>query len=101
MRDKAPEKMGTVVPLFEAVPNENSMARLARATARMEAAVMEQKESVAAFRSTMDELRDKTEQLGESCQLFHRTVERINLKPLRAKSLRLARIMDSHVANAI
>ena len=101
MRDKAPEKMGTVVPLFEAVPFEKSMARLAQATAGMEAAVMEQKEIVAAFRSTMDELRDKTEQLDQSCQLLHRTFERINVKPLRAKSLRLARIVDSLIANAI
>ena len=59
MRNKAPEKMGTVAPLFEAVPFEKSMARLARATASMEAAVMEQKEIVAAFRSTLDELREK------------------------------------------
>lgn len=65
MRDKAPEKMGTVAPLFEAVPFEKSMARLARATAGMEAAVMEQKEIFAAFRSTMDEFRDKTEQFDE------------------------------------
>ena len=79
MRDKAPEKMGTVVPLFEAVPYEKSMARLTRTTAGMESAVMEQKETVAAFRSTMAELRDKTEQLDESCQLLHQTVERINV----------------------
>ena len=101
MRDKAPKGMGTVIPLFKAVPLEKSMARLARATAGMEAAVMEQKKIVAAFRSTMDELRDKTEQLDESCQLLHRTVERINVKPLRARSLRLARIMDTLIANAI
>ncbi len=101
MRNKAPEKMGTVVPLFEAVPFEKSMARLARATAGMEAAVMEQKKIVAAFRSTMDELQNQTEQLDESCQLLRRTVGRINTQPLRDRSLRLARLMDSHIANTI
>jgi hypothetical protein len=77
------------------------MARLARATARVEAAVMEQREIVAAFRSTIAELREKTEELGESCERLHRTVAGIDVKPLRGKSLRLARIMEPRIAGAI
>jgi len=101
LHDKAPGETGTVIPLFEAVPFERSMARLARATARMEAAVMEQREIVAAFHSTIAELREQTEELGESCEFLHRTVGRIDMKPLRGKSLRLVRIMDSRIAGAI
>ena len=97
MHDEAPVETGTVISLFEAVPFEQSKARLARATARIEAAIIEQKEVVAAFRSTIAELREKTERLGESCQFLHQAADRINLKPLRYKSLHLARIMDSHV----
>ena len=101
MRDKAPEETATVIPLFETVPYEHSMARLARATAGMEAAVMEQKEIIAAFRSKMAELREKTEQLGESCEFLHQTVGDIDMKPLRGKTLRLARIMEPSMAGPL
>jgi hypothetical protein len=101
LHNKAPEEAGKVVPLFKAVPSENGMARLLRATAGIEAAIMEQKEVIAAFRSTIAELRERIDQLGESCRFLHRTAGRIDMKPLRYKSLRLARIMDPHVADAI
>lgn len=90
--------MNNIIKLdFEKAATEHKpdpIQRMKAAVAEMAAENTKFQDSMVEFKGIMEELGRRMEKLGNSCRDFQRSLERINVKPIRRKSLRLAGVMD-------
>lgn len=90
--------MDTIVKMdFEKavrVSKADSIQRMKSAVARMATENTQFQESMVEHREVLGELDRQMNTLGESCRNFQQSLKRIYVKPLRHKSLQLARSMD-------
>lgn len=72
----------------------NHVHRRNTAVARLAAALADNREAVTGFQADMGILEQTVKNLEHSCETYLRKLERIKVRRLRRRSLRLARIMD-------
>ena len=70
--------------------------RLSKAIAKMEKSLRRQKVAVEQFRKSNLELGQEIYKLGENMNSFSNSLGRINVRPLRKNSLRLASMMADY-----
>lgn len=69
-------------------------ARLHRALVGLNAVIVRQGHEVAKFRQSIGELKTSINELKDTVRRYQTKLKRIDVKPLRRRSLRLAAIMD-------
>lgn len=80
--------------LGQVVTRTDIWKRLERATSEMNAVLANQKREIQVFRNTLAELAEVLGKLERYMTDYREKLSRIDINPLRCKSLRLARIMS-------
>lgn len=93
--------MNSIVKL-ESVPSEPNVStpdnsRLKAALASLMAAGENQQKVVAEYGNTIKKLDKSIEELRQTCKQYQQSLGRINTKPLRKKSIRLASMMTNYL----